>query len=84
MDFSIKKLARLNQGTSINGILRKDLLKHEIQIPTIIEQQKIAAVLSACDKEIDLLTQKLNALKTQKKGLMQKLLTGQVRVNHMI
>ncbi|MDM8552417.1 restriction endonuclease subunit S [Desulfobacterales bacterium HSG2] len=52
-----------------------------IEIPkiTLKEQTKIAAVLTACDKEIDLLNQKLEALKQQKKGLMQKLLTGQIR-----
>ncbi len=49
-------------------------------LPSLSEQNKIAAVLIACDKEIELLNQKLEALKRQKKGLMQKLLTGQVRV----
>jgi type I restriction enzyme S subunit len=37
-------------------------------------------VLQTADREIDLLKQKLAALQRQKKGLMQKLLTGQVRV----
>ncbi|MCW5847527.1 MAG: restriction endonuclease subunit S [Anaerolineae bacterium] len=41
---------------------------------------KNRAVLRACDDEIDLLQQKLAALEQQKKGLMQRLLTGQVRV----
>jgi type I restriction enzyme S subunit len=44
------------------------------------EQRKIAAALNAADREIDFLRKELDALKTQKKGLMQKLLTGQVRV----
>jgi type I restriction enzyme S subunit len=44
------------------------------------EQRKIAAVLQACDAEIELLKQKLAALKRQKQGLMQKLLAGRVRV----
>ena len=38
------------------------------------------AVLSACDEEIKLLEKQLDALKEQKRGLMQKLLTGEVRV----
>ncbi len=44
------------------------------------EQQAIAEVLSSADKEIDLLKQKLAKLEAQKKGLMQVLLTGKVRL----
>lgn len=44
------------------------------------EQQKIAQVLNNCDEEIRLLDKKLEMLKLQKKGLMQKLLTGEIRV----
>lgn len=44
------------------------------------EQQKIAQVLNNCDEEIRLLGKKLEMLKQQKKGLMQKLLTGEIRV----
>ena len=54
----------------------------EISIPpTIDEQARIAAVLNTCDSEISLLRRKLAALQQQKKGLMQKLLTGKVRVS---
>lgn len=49
-------------------------------IPSLSEQKAIAGILSKADEEIDLLTSKLSALKSQKKGLMQKLLTGQIRV----
>lgn len=44
------------------------------------EQKAIADVLSKADAEIDLLNQRLDVLKEQKRGLMQKLLTGEVRV----
>jgi len=52
----------------------------EIKLPSIKEQQKIAQVLSTADKEIELLKNELESLKEQKKGLMQRLLTGEVRV----
>ncbi len=52
----------------------------EIKLPSLQEQQKIAEVLTNADKEIGLLKSELNELKEQKKGLMQKLLTGEVRV----
>jgi type I restriction enzyme S subunit len=49
-------------------------------LPSHEEQRKIAGLLNAIDCEITLLTQQLAALKTQKRGLMRKLLTGEVRV----
>jgi len=55
--------------------------KVKVKVPrTKEEQQKIAKVLSNSDREIDLLKNELEELKEQKKGLMQKLLTGKVRV----
>jgi type I restriction enzyme S subunit len=40
----------------------------------------IANVLQECDKEINMHHQKMEAIIKQKKGLMQRLLTGEVRV----
>jgi restriction endonuclease S subunit len=48
--------------------------------PSLKEQLKIAQVLDICDDEIRLHQQYLAALRQQKQGLMQRLLTGQVRV----
>ena len=56
------------------------LAHFKFHLPPLEEQRRIAAVLNACDKEITLLKQQLDALKRQKRGLMQKLLTGQIRV----
>ena len=50
-----------------------------VKLPNLKEQQKIAEVLTACDDEINLLNLKLENLKKQKQGLMQKLLSGKVR-----
>ena len=52
----------------------------KVFLPSVPEQQRIATVLEACDREIELLQKQLDALKEQKRGLMQKLLTGEVRV----
>lgn len=51
-----------------------------LHLPNIDYQNKVADILFKADEEIDLLTRKLSALKEQKTGLMQKLLTGQIRV----
>ena len=48
--------------------------------PDIEEQTAIAEVLSAADREIDLLRQDIEQEKQKKKALMQLLLTGIVRV----
>lgn len=75
-----KLLNKLGQGDSIVHIHSGDLKNVIIPLPPLCEQEKIADILSKADEEIDLLTSKLSALKSQKKGLMQKLLTGQIRV----
>jgi len=51
-----------------------------LKLPGVKEQRRINDALSVFDDEIELLRKELDALKTQKKGLMQKLLTGQLRV----
>lgn len=52
----------------------------KVWIPDKETQTKIAKLLKSYDKEIQILNSKLEKLKEQKKGLMQKLLTGQIRV----
>jgi type I restriction enzyme S subunit len=56
-------------------------LREKVSIPeNIEEQQAIAAVLQTADEEVANLEAQLAALESQKRGLMQKLLTGTVRV----
>jgi type I restriction enzyme S subunit len=58
-----------------------DFLKKAVRIPVSIEEQrKIAGVLSSASSEITVLENEIEMLKLQKQALMQKLLTGQVRV----
>jgi type I restriction enzyme S subunit len=56
-------------------------LREEVRVPPTVEEQEcIAAVLAVADREIDLLKHELELLKNQKRGLMQKLMTGEIRV----
>ena len=55
-------------------------MKVNFEFPSVHEQNKIATVLSTADREIELLQTKLEALKQEKKALMQQLLTGKRRV----
>lgn len=78
---SLKEKIKLQgqQGTqsNLNAAMVKDFA---LYLPSMEEQQKIAAVLSTADQEISTLQQKLDALKQEKKALMQQLLTGKRRV----
>lgn len=51
-----------------------------IKMPNEDTQSKIVSILSRADAEIDLLNQQLDVLREQKRGLMQNLLTGEIRV----
>ncbi len=61
-----------------------DFCTVKIPYPTIEEQTAIAEVLQTADKEIELLKAKAEQLKEQKKGLMQQLLTGKLRLKNEI
>lgn len=76
----IYTIDNLTGGTGQKEISVKELLKIKISIPSIKEQQKIASVLTAADKEIEVLEAKLAYFKQEKKALMQQLLTGKRRV----
>jgi len=71
---------------SVGGHSRHWISKYAyltIELPSIEEQTAIANILSTADKEIQKEQEKLAALKSQKKGLMQVLLTGKKRVKHI-
>ncbi|MGL6160872.1 restriction endonuclease subunit S [Microbulbifer sp.] len=63
-------------GLSIGGIN-----KAHFKLPPIKEQRRIASALSISDQEVEVLKQKLDFLKREKKSLIQQLLTGKRRVN---
>lgn len=68
-------------GAGRNRVMNKgDFLKISVTVPDIEEQKKTAGVLGAFDNQIGLLKKYLVKLQKQKNGLMQKLLTGEIRV----
>ena len=76
----IGNLYKYLAGSVRKSLNFKDMKTISIKLPNLNEQQKIAEVLAACDDEINLLNLKLENLKKQKQDLMQKLLSGKVRV----
>ncbi|MNL29096.1 Type I restriction modification DNA specificity domain protein [compost metagenome] len=77
-----KKYAKSYAKSAVNqaSISTTDIKTFKVYIPGSEEQQKIAAVLSTADQDVITLKQKLDALKQEKKALMQQLLTGKRRV----
>jgi type I restriction enzyme, S subunit len=74
------KLMNLRVGSGLPNIQKKDVDRIKVSFPTLSEQQQIAQTLNAAQQEIDILDQMLNKYKTLKRGLMQKMLTGEWRV----
>ena len=75
-----RSISLLAQGATRYNLSKTQLLKITLNIPSLGEQQKIASVLTAADKDIELLEAKLAHFKQEKKALMQQLLTGKKRV----
>ena len=74
-------LDKLAAGSTINHLYQKDFMTFEFDVPpTIKEQTAIAVILSDMDAEIDALTAKLNKVRNIKRGMMQELLTGRIRL----
>ena len=68
-------------GAGRNRVMSKtDFLKLTVKVPSIAEQTLIGEALGSVDQNIKSRQLYLAALREQKKGLMQRLLTGQVRV----
>ena len=81
MNHEIQAFAQ--EGARNHGLLNiavDDFFNSKILLPLPEEQTAIAEVLSAADREIDLLRQDIEQEKQKKKALMQLLLTGIVRV----
>jgi len=55
-------------------------LKQKIIFPPLTQQKKIAKILSTSDQKIEILKSKKEQYQILKKGLMQKLLTGEIGV----
>lgn len=74
------RIMALRVGSGLPNIQKSDIEAFPVVLPDLVTQTAIARYLNALREEIDLLGQSVTALKTQKRGLMQKLLTGQWRL----
>lgn len=74
------EMYKLAQGSTRFNISKGEVVKLKINLPPLAEQIRIAEILNAADAEIRETKAYLEQLKAQKRGLMQQLLTGKVRV----
>ena len=78
---SEKRLMKLQLGTALKNIRQSEIVEFELNIPkSIKEQEKIGEYLSLLDEEIDNLKKQKELIKEMKRGAMQKLLSGEVRL----
>ena len=79
-----RQLQRLiNTGVRNDGLLNlsaNDFFNTTVAVPPVAEQEAIADVMRSIDDEIKIYDRQARALRQQKKGLMQRLLTREVRV----
>ncbi|MFW1397255.1 restriction endonuclease subunit S [Vibrio parahaemolyticus] len=73
-------LEKFGTGTGVPTLNRNIVHKQKVVFPPVLEQQKIAEVLSTVDKKIDLIDQKIAETERLKTGLMQKLFSEGVGV----
>lgn len=75
-----ERIKRSAQGSVRETVGFGELCAISIPLPDVRTQEKIALALNSMVQEIELLKQLSNAYRKQKRGLMQKLLTGEWRV----
>ena len=77
----LEKIQNKTASTTVKHLSHAGVLEIKTIIPSSLAEQKaIADILSKADAEIELLNKKLAAFNLEKKAMMQKLLTGQIRV----
>lgn len=81
LNHSLGRITRI--GSRAHGLLnvtKADFFALEVPVPDIDEQEQIAGVLTALDAEIASLQGMLSAHASLKRGLMQRLLSGDIEV----
>lgn len=71
---------KFSEKTGVPGVNRNDIHKLSVSVPPVTEQKEIARILSTVDRKLENLQGQKTQTQQLKKGLMQKLLTGQIRV----
>lgn len=80
----LKKIRRFFEseitGSTIKNLSLQTLRNTEVNIPTLDEQDKIASFLIVLEQKIQLQQEKIDLIKEQKKGFMQKIFNHELRL----
>ena len=76
----INQCNKMMVGAQYPALNSSQVEKIKIPVPPLTEQRKIAEILGAVDKRLELLRSRKERLERIKKGLMEDLLTGRKRV----
>ncbi|CAD7768274.1 Type-1 restriction enzyme MjaXIP specificity protein [Candidatus Methanoperedenaceae archaeon GB50] len=79
-----RQIDKILAGSNYPAINSNDVKSFQISLPPLPEQRAIARVLSDMDAEIEALEKKKEKCEMLKKGAMQSLLTGKVRLKDHI
>ena len=75
-----KRFEALSTGSTFKAIRIREIEKFSIPLPSIDEQQRIAEIFSEVDKKLELERREKAKLERVRRGLMDLLLTGKVRI----
>lgn len=70
---------KMGTGVSVLGLSKSNLSKYPVTLPNIETQRNIGFFFGRLNKKIQLQQEKINSLKEQKKGYMQKLFKQEIR-----
>lgn len=79
-DYIFEQYIQMAAGSSVQNLNKEKVSQLIVRVPSIEEQKAIAHILSDMDSEIDNLEKKLEKYRMVKQGMMQKLLTGEIRL----
>ncbi len=79
-----KQLDILTGGSALKRVVLRDIKNFQIPLPPPPEQKRIASILSQVDETIEKEQGYKEKLEEIKRGLMEDLLTGKVRVNKLL
>lgn len=80
LSYMTEKMKKQTNGSTMLHFTKKGMEEQLMVLPPINEQKRIAEILEAVDKKLSLIKQQKAETQQLKKGLMQKLLTGEWRV----
>ena len=80
IDYNFSKYSNYISNQAVPIINKSTFGEFLIQIPELKEQNKVAKILSKVDDDIEKQLNKKNKLEILRNGLIQQLLTGNIRV----